>query len=78
MEGGSVGGRKEIGWEGGRNEGGGGWIGRDRGMTGRRVGREIGCEGERETGTEGDRETGTEGDRVGLPSWEGGQKEGGR
>ena len=40
------------------------------GMTGRRGGREIGCEGERETGTEGD--------RVGLPSWEGGQKEGGR
>ena len=42
-------------------------------MTGRmggRVGREIGCEGERETGTEGD--------RVGLPSWEGGRKEGGR
>ena len=39
-------------------------------MTGRRGGREIGCEGERETGTEGD--------RVGLPPCEGGRKEGGR
>ena len=37
-------------------------------MTGRRGGREIGCEGERETGTEGD--------RVGLPPWEGGRKGG--
>ena len=39
MEGGSVGGRKEIGWEGGQSEGrvregGGGWIGRDRGWEG--------------------------------------------
>ena len=28
------GGRKEIGWEGGQSEGGGGWIGRDRGWEG--------------------------------------------
>ena len=50
MEGGSVGGRKEIGWEGGRSEGGRrrlDWEGqRVGGMTGRRGGRE-GWEGDR-------------------------------
>ena len=43
MEGGSVGGRKEIGWEGGQSEGGRrrlDWEGqRVGGMTGRRGGR---------------------------------------
>ena len=48
------GGRKEIGWEGGQSEGGRrrlDWEGqRVGGMTGRRGGREIGCEGERDRG----------------------------
>ena len=48
-----MGGRKEIGWEGGQSEGGRrlDWEGqRVGGMTGRRGGREIGCEGGRKEG----------------------------